>query len=120
MLLWDLEKVMDTERGVHDSMFTSLPGAVQCQLVERAAAVVVTSGAAVAAVDGDSDEFVPVQNQAFVRERAVGIGAGCCVRCAEGVQDLEATVFPEAVNYPVAIRASGLGVRVESPMWPES
>ena len=118
MLPWDLDKVMDTQRGVHDSTFTSLPGAVQCQLVERAAAVVVTSGAAVAAVDGDSDELVPVQHQAFIRERTVGIGAGCCIRCTEGVQDLEATVFPEAVNYPTAIRASGLGVRVESPMWP--
>ena len=71
-----------------------MPRVVQCQLVERAAAVVVTGGAAVAAVDGYSDELVPVQHQAFIRERTVVIGSGCCIRCTEGVQDLEAAVFP--------------------------
>ena len=93
---------------------------VQFQFVERTSAVVVTGAAAVAAVDGYSDELVPVRQEAFIGERTVVIGSGCCIRCAEGVQDLEAAVFPETVNYAVAIRAAGLGVRTESPMWPES
>ena len=97
-----------------------MPRIVQCQLVERATTVVVTGGTAVAAVDGYSDELVPVRKQSFIRERAVVIGSCRCIRWTKGVQDFEAAVFPEAINHAVAIRASGLGVRAESPMWPES
>src|SRR5476649_1098869 len=93
-----------------------LSSVVQFQLIERTSAVVVTGGAAVAAVDGYSHKLVPVHHQAFIRERTVVIGSGCCIRCTKGVQDLEAAVFPEAVNHAVAIRAPGLGVRAESPM----
>jgi hypothetical protein len=93
---------------------------VQFQLVERTPAVVVPGGAAVAAVDGYSEELVSVRYQAFIRKRTVVIGSCCCIRCTEGVQDLEVAVLPDAVKHTVAIRASGLGVRAESPVWPES
>src|SRR5271155_4653570 len=97
-----------------------MPTVLQCQLVERAAAVVITGGAAVAAVDGYSDELVPVQYHAVIGVRAVVIGSGCCILRTKCVQNLEAAVFPKAVNHAVAIRAPRLGIRVESPMWPES
>ena len=48
---------------------------VQGQLVEGASAIVVAGGAAVAAVDGYSDELVAVQHQAFIRERTVVVGS---------------------------------------------
>src|SRR5580658_8090697 len=93
---------------------------VQFQLVERTPAVVVAGWAAVAAVDGYSEELVSVRYQAFIRQRTVVIGSCCCIRCTEGVQDLEVAVLPDAEKHTVAIRASGLGVRAENPMWPES
>ncbi len=122
-LLWRFGKVMDTQGGVHDSFRINVhsgSSVLQCQLVERAAAVGDTGGGAVAAVDGYPDELVSVRYQAFIRKGTVVIGSCGCIRCTEGVQDLEAAVFPEAVNHAVPIRASGLGVRAESPMWPES
>jgi hypothetical protein len=70
-----------------------VPSDAQCQLVERAAAVVVTGGAADAPVDGYSDEPVPVQHHAVIRVRPVVIGSGCWIRCTEGVQNLEPPVF---------------------------
>jgi hypothetical protein len=89
-----------------------VPQVVQFQLIKRAAAVVVTGGAAVAADNSDSDEPVPVQDQAFISERTVIVGSSCCICCTEGVQDIELAVFPQAEKHAVAIRASGLGVRV--------
>ena len=77
-----------------ESTFSSVPRVVECQLVERATTVVVTGGTAVAAVDGYSDELVPVRKQAFIRERTVVIGSCGCIRCTEGVQDLEAGRLP--------------------------
>jgi hypothetical protein len=73
----------------------------------------VTGGTTSAPLDGYSNELVPVHHQAFIRERTVVIGSGCCIRCTEGVQDHKAAVFPEAVNHTVAIRAPGFALTPE-------
>jgi hypothetical protein len=77
----------------------------QCQLVERAAAVVVAGGAPLAAVDGYSDKFVPVEHHTVIGISTVVIGSGRWIRCTEGMQNLEAAIFTQGENYVVAVRA---------------
>src|SRR5450631_4179476 len=100
--------------------FHSLSGVLQFQLVERTAAVADAGRAADAAIDGDSDEIVPVQHHTVIWVHTICIGSRGCISCTKGVQNLEAAVFLDAVKHAVAIRTPGEGVRVQSPMRPGS
>jgi hypothetical protein len=87
-------------------------------LVQCAAAIEEACAAAVAAENGNADQTIVIEDLAEIGVDAVRIGAGCWIRCAEGVENLKEAVRPDVVDDTFAIQAPDCGCRVQGPIMP--